>query len=1264
MKKITLLIASLFMTIGAMAQVKLSTTLPEEGTPEYLYYMCNGGGKYVPATTAYNSSTDVSTAGAFAFYASGTDNAYYIYSVGEGKWLTYPIAGSYSNKQNFVELSETKGDDDKFYFRSYNLGEYYDIAPYNTSNVASKYLNWYQGGGNTLGLYQNNADSDNGSKWYLIPKEIQELSFEIVDRDFVKAKNFVFWFPSDWEKAADVPTGINTDIQAGITNDNVYCITQTVTVKNAATLTALFNYRKGDNRLDIVGVDLVKEDGTVAVGDYHFGYTGNNAQNNLYELPVTEVGTYTIRYFVSNKSEALTSDGLITLCLYNKVNLNGVYRLKNVNLGKYLEFVEPDNNSGMKAKDKCTVPDQWFSFTHDARFPYYKFNVSKLGYAIKSDTWYAIATSNTLDGFALTVDEENIITLCGTIGYIGADADNNEDGICEIYANKPSDNESIKWQLEEVDETELSNLVRTPEDLVSGAGYYIKSDRAKAFLCYNSATPDVIDKAVAYNEENCIFAYYKSPNTSKHYLYNTGAGKFVGEPTNGKISLTEEVESDKLTFYPTTLEGYSIMMSTDGGSSSLHCNNSKEIISWSGGISNNWDHGNAFCMFKQLTIDEETLATIADAVGTYELPGLKAELQTLIDEATPYTLKEYLSENVKTDLTTAITEAQELISTSASASDVYAKTLEFRALIKRAQYVTNVNDLTNNAVYTIVSKYGNGAYVMYDENTTPDYAISSSKFATLEKGETLPSCQWAIYKSESGNYYMYSIGAGKFVGTTEDGDASIPLSAKPTSHKLIFKASTDSDYHLLISVNNGTGVLNHNNGGSFTYGLLNWKGGFNNTGDAANVHRITPVAAIDESTLASIEELVEKYEEVGIKQQELKEYLDEIKTKYYDEWNQNWRINSGLNNYSQQEGDEDFVTAYNEAREYETSEDTDAIQAQIDRIKGLIDGLTINLPENGKYYRIRCTRENRYMSSNTNDDNKVKMNGTGDASDATSIFYYDGAFMTFATGLYISAASGAKNVKPLAVGSRHEYTIEDGSINQKPGSYLIKVNGRYLYGYGDIADSGDRQPTNGSDHGYNWWFEAVTSLPVTITDAGYATFHAPVEVTIPEADAVTAHTVTINGNWATLNEIEGKVIPANTPVILNGTAGTYNLAITTTDAAAIDGNALSGTVAAEYATTEKDVFVLAKVESNVGLYKANTATSFTLKSHAAYLALDKADPANNSVGYRFGFDGTTAVEKVEMRNEKEAIYDLQGRRINEITEPGIYIVNGVKRVVR
>ncbi len=57
--------------------------------------------------------------------------------------------------------------------------------------------------------------------------------------------------------------------------------------------------------------------------------------------------------------------------------------------------------------------------------------------------------------------------------------------------------------------------------------------------------------------------------------------------------------------------------------------------------------------------------------------------------------------------------------------------------------------------------------------------------------------------------------------------------------------------------------------------------------------------------------------------------------------------------------------------------------------------------------------------------------------------------------------------------------------------------------------------------------------------------------------------------------------------------------------------------------------------------------------------------AGGSIEGTYTFDkDTTAIEDVEAEAEGTVIYDLTGRRINEITKAGIYIVNGVKKVIK
>jgi hypothetical protein len=50
--------------------------------------------------------------------------------------------------------------------------------------------------------------------------------------------------------------------------------------------------------------------------------------------------------------------------------------------------------------------------------------------------------------------------------------------------------------------------------------------------------------------------------------------------------------------------------------------------------------------------------------------------------------------------------------------------------------------------------------------------------------------------------------------------------------------------------------------------------------------------------------------------------------------------------------------------------------------------------------------------------------------------------------------------------------------------------------------------------------------------------------------------------------------------------------------------------------------------------------------------------------YYITVNNTTTIEGVDAEVEEDVIYDLSGRRITEITNSGIYIVNGKKVLVK
>ncbi len=76
-----------------------------------------------------------------------------------------------------------------------------------------------------------------------------------------------------------------------------------------------FEYERGNNRLNIVGVQLVTTSGQVLAEDVHPGYTGHKSEGAEYHLVVPVAGTYHLRYWVEKKTEPVTSSGRISLSL-------------------------------------------------------------------------------------------------------------------------------------------------------------------------------------------------------------------------------------------------------------------------------------------------------------------------------------------------------------------------------------------------------------------------------------------------------------------------------------------------------------------------------------------------------------------------------------------------------------------------------------------------------------------------------------------------------------------------------------------------------------------------------------------------------------------------------------------------------------------------------------------------------------------------------------------------------------------------------------
>ena len=239
--------------------------------------------------------------------------------------------------------------------------------------------------------------------------------------------------------------------------------------------------------------------------------------------------------------------------------------------------------------------------------------------------------------------------------------------------------------------------------------------------------------------------------------------------------------------------------------------------------------------------------------------------------------------------------------------------------------------------------------------------------------------------------------------------------------------------------------------------------------------------------------------------------------------------------------------------------------------------------------------------------------------------------------------------------------------SQTSGWFCLRhSNGNYLNSQGNVINHWYDNDNGSSFLLTEYVDEDVT---VTVSELGWATKYFAEPVHVP-AD-VNAYIVTgAKDGWITKSLIaEGEVIPANTGILLEN-AGEHKFAKTVTYNYTLADNLLNGSVENKY--VEGTAYVLANhKEAGIGFYKAELnkdaegnegTTHFLNNAGKAYLVL----PATSETAAFYGLDwaGTTGVENVEVENEVKVIYDLTGRRVEAITAPGIYIVGGVKRVVR
>ena len=606
----------------------------------------------------------------------------------------------------------------------------------------------------------------------------------------------------------------------------------------------------------------------------------------------------------------------------------------------------------------------------------------------------------------------------------------------------------------------------------------------------------------------------------------------------------------------------------------------------------------------------------------------------------------YINSTAATTLTSAISTAQGVYDDPSGDYGSAYNTLA--AAITAASVPANINYTPRTDVYyTIVNARG---AMVYDPSHSSSVDTQNGNSEYIWYGSTTPDATnpnnlWGFIERD-GNYYMYNVGKRQFASvghgtygstwifsntpayiTLDDGiaDEIVP----PGVRVRATIATTGNSYTMSVST-------------SYTGPVITYDG--NGDGGVPMVFAESSYA-IDADVTSVIEALIE---DLTPYRNALKEVIDGCASIEFG---------SGLNQYSANSAYTTALAAANAAYE-----DVDATKSELQTAKSnlesAISGLTINLPGAG-FYRIKGNTSGNYLAAGITNTKFAMTNAT----DATTIFYYDGAKLTnLSSGMCNGVTSSSWD---WVVGaSASTVTFCDGHTS---GGYGIQTANVYFYDGGTNADRGQNVNMESGDERYrSWHLTEITTLPVTISAAGYATLYAPVALTIP-ANVQAYYIGSLTETEATLTEVT-TTIAANTPVILKATTGTYDFVITTggTDVSAT--NKLAGQVAA-FAVSADDVTdkVYYTLQQNVagdavGLFPKTAAGS--IAGFKAYLPAANF-PSADVKGFTFVFDddATGINDAFRMKNEESSIYNLAGQRISKM-QKGINIVNGKKIMVK
>lgn len=261
-------------------------------------------------------------------------------------------------------------------------------------------------------------------------------------------------------------------------------------------------------------------------------------------------------------------------------------------------------------------------------------------------------------------------------------------------------------------------------------------------------------------------------------------------------------------------------------------------------------------------------------------------------------------------------------------------------------------------------------------------------------------------------------------------------------------------------------------------------------------------------------------------------------------------------------------------------------------------------------------------------------------------------------GQIVSNGTGVE--MPINNNGAGDYVITKGQAANK---FILKYGSHMLNAFqGDVNTIiTDYNGNHSGDAGSNWVIKKVTTVPVSITDAKYATVAFPFATKVATEGVKAYYATGAADGMITLVEYPEGIIPANQGALLYNEAGatTANLTVEATDKT-VEGNILMPATAKRSGFTANDTYVLAKNAANEAAFLKNGLT--VVPANKAYVATENIPAGSSSNVLNFNFGQVTGINGVVAADKAGVQYfDLQGRRVLYPAH-GIFVTNTGKKV--